>query len=118
MPTTKPAVCDALYISWKLDSEADAAGVVRQVLAEGEDRRLFRLRSWMVARGEARALLVPAVSLEEIADALWKPLPASTRWIEGATECAAVTREIERQPVRMGLAKRPEEWPWSSAFQD
>ena len=113
-------VCDALYVSWKLDPGADATDSLRQALTGGEDRNLYRLRSWMVARGEARALLVPAAPLEEIADALWRPVapPVSTRWIAGQRKCAELTREIERAPVALGLASRPEEWPFSSAFQD
>lgn len=118
MAVSRNLPCDALYVSWKLD--ADGADAMRQTLAEGEVRNLYRLRSWMVARGEARALLVPAAPLEEIADALWKPLapPVSTRWIEGRHKCAAITREIETAPVEFGLASRPEEWPFSSAFRD
>jgi hypothetical protein len=72
----------------------------------------------MVAKGEARALLVPAAPLEDIADALFSPVASqlSTRWIEGQRKCAAVTREIETTPVQLGLATRPEQWPLSSAF--
>jgi hypothetical protein len=117
---TQPQVCDALYVSWKLDPGCEAPGSVQQALTGGEDRNLYRLRSWMVARGEARALLVPAAPLEEIADALWNPVapPVSTRWIAGQRKCAALTREIETAPVELGLASRPEEWPFSSAFQE
>jgi hypothetical protein len=119
-PENELPVCDALYVAWKLHEDADSSGSLRQMLTGGEDRNLYRLRSWMVARGEARALLVPSVPLEEIADALWAPLaqPVSTRWIAGQRKCASVTREIERTPVQLGLASRPEEWPFSSAFKD
>jgi hypothetical protein len=113
-------VFDALYVSWKLDADDRSADSLQRILTEGEDRNLYRLRSWMVARGEARALLVPAASLEEIADALWKPVapPFATRWIAGQRRCAALTREIETAPVQFGLASRPEQWPFSSAFRD
>jgi hypothetical protein len=78
-----PHVCDALYLAWKLDSGLDAA----QIIADGADRNLYRLRSWMVAKNgdkqEARALLVPAAPLEDIAQALFQdsaePLRAS--WV-------------------------------------
>jgi hypothetical protein len=119
-PENKSSVCDALYIAWKLEADADSEGSIQRMLTGGEDRNLYRLRSWMVARGEARALLIPSVPLEEIAEALWAPIapPVSTRWIAGQRKCAAVTREIERTPVQLGLATRPEEWPYSSAFSD
>jgi len=112
--------CDALYLSWKLEANDDAAASMRHAITEGESRNLYRLRSWMVAKGEARALIVPEAPLEEIADALWAPVapPTATRWIAGQRKCAALTREIETAPVEFGLASRPEEWPFSSAFRD
>jgi hypothetical protein len=120
MATSRKRAIDALYVSWKLEAGEVPADSMRQVLTDGQDRSLYRLRSWMVARGEARALLIPAAPLEEIADALWKPVPqpVASRWIAGQRECAAITREIETAPVEFGLAARPEEWPFSSAFRD
>jgi hypothetical protein len=111
---------DALYVAWKLEPSNEAeASSLQGLLASGADRKLYRLRSWMVAKGEVRALLVPDAPLEEIAEALFSPIATqlSTRWVAGQRSCAAVTREIENAPVTLGLAKRPEEWPWSSAFQ-
>jgi hypothetical protein len=118
--------CDALYVSWKLEAGEggeggeDIADSMQRAITGGEDRNLYRLRSWMVAKGEARALIIPEASLEEIADALWAPVasPIATRWIAGQRKCAALTREIETAPVEFGLASRPEEWPFSSAFRD
>jgi hypothetical protein len=119
-PENESSVCNALYIAWKLEEDAVSAGSMGQMLTGGENRNLYRLRSWMVARGEARALLVPSAPLEEIADALWiaGAPPVSSRWIAGQRKCAAMTREIETTPVQLGLARRPEEWPFSSAFRD
>ena len=120
IPEKDSSVCDALYVAWKLEEETHSAGSVQQMLTSGHDRNLYRLRSWMVARGDVRALLVPSAPLEEIADALFAPIApvVSTRWIAGLRKCAAMTREIERIPVQLGLANRPEEWPFSSAFRD
>ena len=117
--TDRPRLCEALYVAWKLEGDAEGATSAHRLLTGGEDRNLYRLRSWMVAKGEARALLVPAAPLEEIADALFSPVASqlSTRWIEGQRKCAAVTREIETAPVQLGLATRPEQWPLSSAFR-
>lgn len=117
--TAPRAPCDALYVAWKLDADSGGTASAHRLLRGGEERNLYRLRSWMVAKGEARALLIPAAPLEEIADALFRPFaePFSTKWIAGQRKCAAVTREIETMPVQMGLASRPEQWPLSSAFQ-
>jgi len=115
-----------LYVSWKLEAVEEGedggktADSMQRAITEGEDRNLYRLRSWMVAKGEVRALIVPEAPLEEIADALWAPVapPIATRWVAGQRKCAALTREIETAPVEFGLASRPEEWPFSSAFRD
>jgi hypothetical protein len=119
-PENDSQVCDALYIAWRLEEDAHPPESVQELLTSGEDRKLYRLRSWMVARGQARALLVPEAPLEEITDALWKPIapPVSTRWVAGQRQCAVITRKIETKPVELGLASRPEEWPFSSAFKD
>ncbi len=112
----KSAGCDALYVAWKLKGEG--AWALQRLLTRGAERRLYRLLSWMVAQGEARALLVPAAPLDEIAGALSAPFASTvaTRWVEGKNNCAAVKREIERAPVELGLTSRPEEWPLSSAW--
>jgi hypothetical protein len=119
-PEKEPSVRDALYVAWKLEEETHTAGSIQQLLTSGQDRKLYRLRSWMVARGDARALLIPSAPLEEIADALFTLIApvVSTRWIAGMRKCAAMTREIERIPVQLGLASRPEQWRFSSAFKD
>ena len=108
----------ALYLAWKLDSaDDDTAGHARNRLTAGEGRSLYRLRSWAIARGEAHALLAPEAPLEEIVEAILSGSgqPTSSRWIEGRRACAIAVREIETVPVRLGVAVRPEQWPYSSA---
>ena len=61
----------------------------------------------------ASALTIPGLQLaDEHAG-----LPV-TEWIESADLCAQLAREIETAPVSMGLVKRPEQWPFSSAAID
>jgi len=109
---------DALYIAWKLDP-ADAASARRaqRLLALGEQRNLYCLRSWVVARGEVRALLSPAASLKQISGLIGgdRVEPLESRWVPGKRACALLAREIETVPVGLGLAPRPEQWPFSSA---
>jgi type II secretory pathway component PulK len=112
---------DALYVAWKIepDDEIGARRVSLQ-LRRGEDRNLYRLRSWVIAGGEARALLDPAAPLERIAEAIWEH-PANAivaQWIASADVITRLAREIETAPVSMGLAKRPEQWPFSSAAHE
>jgi len=109
---------DALYIAWKLNTaDGSAAGDVKDRLAQGEGKKLYRLRSWVIVNGEARALLNPDAPLEEITAAIWDEgaRPLRSRWVAGSRACAAVSREIERAPVTLGLAPRPEQWQLSSA---
>jgi hypothetical protein len=106
-----------LYIAWKFDTADDRSATrVWNLLSRGHDRNLFRLRSRVIVNGELRALIAPAAPLDRIAAALGGL--AATRWIDGERACAALAREIESAPVRLGLAQRPEQWPLSSAAAD
>src|SRR3954470_18678977 len=107
----------ALYVAWKLPQQDVAApGKVHRRLSSGQARNLYRLQSWVIAGGQVQALLSPTASLDRIATALWDPAaePLSGRWVSGPA-CADLTRRIETTPVHLGLAARPEQWPWSSA---
>lgn len=108
----------ALYLAWKLDSaDDDCAGRARTRLTAGEGRFLYRVRSWAIAMGEAHVLLAPEAPLEEIVEAILPDSgqPTASRWIESRRACAIAVREIETVPVRLGVAIRPEQWPFSSA---
>jgi hypothetical protein len=108
----------ALYLAWKLDStDDDCAGHARNRQTAVEGRSLYRLCSWAIAKGEAHALLAPTAPLEEIVEAILpgSGQPTSSRWIESTRACAIAVREIETVPVRLGVAVRPEQWPYSSA---
>jgi hypothetical protein len=108
----------ALYLAWKLDSTDDeSASRARNRLTAGEGRSLYRLCSWAIAQGEAHVLLAPTAPLEEIVEAILpgSGQPTSSRWIESTRDCAIAVREIETVPVRLGVARRPEQWPFSSA---
>jgi hypothetical protein len=118
MSASDLAACtDALYLSWRLRTpDTTSVDLIRRRLNQGEIRHLYRLRSWVIVGGEVRALLSPAVTLDRIARAIWgdHSQPVSTRWVR-QQDCARVSRDIERVPVHLGLASRPEQWPFSSA---
>jgi hypothetical protein len=64
--------------------------------------------------------MAPAAPIERIAEAIWG-CPANaivTRWIANVDLITRLAREIEMAPVSLGLAKRPEQWPFSSAASD
>ena len=106
-----------LYLAWTLQSTQREA---HELLASGERRKLYTLTSWVVTEDAIEALLRPAASLEEITAAIWSTPPKlnRARWISTRSACMEITREIETAPVRLGLARRPEEWPFSSAAAD
>jgi hypothetical protein len=110
-----PNKSGALYLVWQT-SRATAVGAIQRRLKQGERQRLYRLRSWVIVNNEAHALVTPSACLDEIVDELWQGeiQPLRTRWVPRAA-CADVAREIERVPVRLGLSRRPEQWPHSSA---
>lgn len=110
-----------LYLAWKLDSaDDDCAGRAHSRLTAGETRSLYRLRSWAIANGVAHVLLAPSAPLEAIVEAILPESgqPISSRWIESKQDCAILVREIETVPVRLGVATRPEQWPFSSASEE
>jgi hypothetical protein len=118
MPRTKDSAGDALYFAWKIGRAGDdAAGEVREALEKGESRKLFRLRSWVVVGCEAQALVTPGASLDQITEAIWvgDSVPTASRWVRRGADCAELTRQMETAPVQEGLARRPEQWPYSSA---
>ena len=78
---------------------------------------MYRLQSWVIIDGVVRALLCPDAPLESITGAIWNEgtRPLESRWVAGRKACAETALEIEMAPVQMGLAARPEQWPYSSA---
>ena len=116
-------------------NEPRIAAVVADALKQGEkERKLYELGAWVVMPNHVHAVIKP-----------FRPLPDVVRWIKGSTARAAnlilgrtgaafwqresydhlvrsseemdrISRYIERNPVRAGLARDPEDWPWSSAF--
>ncbi len=112
---------NALYIVWRFRGTPEhSTARARKLLNQGEKLHLYRLHSWVAVNGEIRALVAPAASVEEIAAAARKERceTVSTRWIATERACANLVREIETAPVHLGLASRPEQWPFSSAAND
>jgi len=107
--------------------------VVVTLLAGEQERQFYRLRAWVVMPNHVHVLWEPFVDM-----------PAITRWVKGSTARQAnlllgrtgrvfwqdesydhwvrnryqlekTVRYIEWNPVHAGLARTPEDWPWSSA---
>jgi hypothetical protein len=106
---------------WRYQGAGEASATrLRKLLDRGEEMQLYRLRSWVAINGEVRALMAPAVPVDEITQVVRRESceTVSTRWVRDERACTNLVREIETAPVHLGLAARPEEWPFSSAASE
>jgi len=99
------------------------------------DRVRYRLSAWLVMPNYVHMLLTPcenqdvsailhslksytaneANKLSGRTGQFWQP-ESFDRWIRDADHFARVIAYIENNPVKAGLCKRPEDWPFSSAW--
>lgn len=97
----------------------------------------YELPTWVVMPNHVHAVVKPAPTFELsailhswksfTAHAANKLLPKSEgsfwqteaydHWIRDDAERAALQHYIRHNPVTAGLCTRPEDWPWSSAYQ-
>ncbi len=111
----------------------EVAQAVLTALETAQRRKLFTLRAFTVMANHIHVLLSPQSPLAEITQqikgvtareanrilhrtgaAFWQD-ESFDHWIRGPEEASRIRSYIERNPVAAGLAKRPENWPWSSA---
>ncbi len=109
-----------------------AAQVQENLLYFDGDR--YRLHAWVVMPNHVHVLITPSprASMARIvhgwktytarranqalgrAGRFWQP-DYFDRYVRDARHFLAVVRYIEANPVRAGLCRRTEDWPWSSA---
>jgi putative transposase len=113
---------------------ADYAAFVR-VIDEALERHPIRLLGYCLMPTHWHFVLWPAADGELSAFLRWLTLTHSVRWhkshrsigsghlyqnrfksfaIEADSHLFSVLRYVERNPLRAGLVKRAEDWPWSS----
>jgi hypothetical protein len=112
---------DALYIAWEFENtRGNSPQKMCDLLTRGEERHLYKLRSWVVLDGVVKALVTPVAAAKEIAEAISgnRAVMIVSRRIQTERACAVVARRIETAPVSLGLAARPEQWPLSSAASE
>jgi type I restriction enzyme R subunit/putative DNA methylase len=102
-------------------------------LGAARELHLFELHAFAVMPNHVHVLLSSCVPLARLTKGI-KRLAASKanellgrtgqrfwqeesfdHWIRNAAEFERVKHYIEWNPVKAGLCKRPEDWPWSSA---
>ena len=114
-------------------ADPQIAGLVEKTLRRGEQLNQYELQAWVVMPNHVHVLLAPRSPLESItrgikgvtgreANAILgrigKPFwqdESFDRWVRNPAEFERVRSYIQNNPVRAGLARRPEDWRWSSA---
>lgn len=115
-------------------AEPGVATVVVEVLQEGVAAGRYELGAWVLMPNHVHLLLQTADILpRQIAwikgrtagdanramkrsGSFWAK-DYFDRWIRNRSEWEKVIRYVERNPVKAGLCKSPEDWEWSSAQQ-
>ena len=94
---------------------------------------LFDLHAWVVMPNHVHLLISPVAPLPRITGSLkrrsarvanqilertrlpfWQP-ESFDHWVRNRDEQEALVTYIESNPVKAGLVRSPQEWPWSSA---
>jgi REP element-mobilizing transposase RayT len=116
-------------------SDQRVARCVADTLQYGEKQLgLYELQAWVLMINHVRILIDPKAELQRImrsiksfsarqANAIlgrtgqpfWQE-ESYDRWARRPKEMGKIVQYIEQNPVTAGLAERPEDWRWSSAF--
>jgi putative transposase len=110
-----------------------ACCVVQALWRGARELNLFELHAFAVMPNHVHLLLSPCAPLTRITRGVkmstaskanellrrtgqrfWQE-ESFDHWIRNAAEFERIKHYIERNPVKAGLCKRPEDWPWSSA---
>ncbi len=110
------------------------ADCIVAVMRRGENPLAqYELHAYVVMANHVHILLTPKIWISRITNGLkgvaareankvlgrigkhfWQD-ESFDHWVRNAGEFERIKAYIERNPVTAGLAKNPEEWPWSSA---
>ena len=112
----------------------DIAGAVRDILLRGERDGEYQLGSWVLMPNHVHIIVLPRLELSPViaavkartarqanhllvrtGQAFWAK-DYYDHWIRNRIEEQRIARYIEENPVKAGLCKSAELWPWSSAY--
>ena len=114
-------------------SASRVAGCVVQTILQGATLQQYHLRAYVIMPNHIHLLIDPQLPLQRIMKSIkgvsarnanrilnhtGKPFwqdESYDHWVRSEEELGTIRRYIELNPVRAGLAKHPEDWPWSSA---
>jgi len=114
-------------------SKPEVATAVRDVVYSAAAFGLFDLHASVVMPNHVHLLISPGAPLPRITGSLkrrsarvanqilertrlpfWQP-ESFDHWVRNRDEQEALVTYIESNPVKAGLVRSPQEWPWSSA---
>lgn len=116
-------------------SKGKVATLVVEALKDADSLRMCKIHAYVVMPNHVHVLLEPGVELAKItklvkgrtARAANKILRRTGKffwqdesfdhWIRNSAEFERVRTYIERNAVKAGFARRPEDWKWSSAYR-
>lgn len=115
-------------------SQPRVAEIIVNALHYGQEKlSLYELIAWVVMANHVHVVMYPRVTLARITKSIkgytgseankmlgltgkfWQH-ESFDRWIRDRHELGRIVRYVEYNPVRAGLVKREQDWPWSSAF--
>lgn len=114
-------------------SNERVAALVVESLQNADSLRLCKIHAYVVMPNHVHVLLEPGVELARVTKLIkggtaraankilrrtgkffWQD-ESFDHWIRTSAEFERVWAYIERNPVKAGLGRRPEDWKWSSA---
>ena len=113
----------------------EISGYVGDALIRGAELGHYDLHAWVIMPNHVHVLLDPRVPLWRITRGLkgvsgrdanatlgrvGKPFwqdESFDHWIRDSSEFERIRSYIERNPVKASLAKRPQDWAWSSEYE-
>ncbi|HET8922629.1 MAG TPA: transposase [Candidatus Acidoferrum sp.] len=116
-------------------SNEKVAALVAEAMQNADSLRLCKIHAYIVMPNHVHMLLEPGAELARITKLIkggtaraankilrrtgksfWQD-ESFDHWIRTSAEFERVRAYIERNPVKAGLAQRPEDWKWSSAYR-
>ena len=107
--------------------------VVESLRRGGSELQHYELHAYVVMANHVHALLTPKIPLAAMMRSMKRKTAATANqmlgrsgqrfwqdesfdhWCRNEAEFARIKQYIEWNPVKAGLVKRPDDWPWSSA---
>jgi putative transposase len=127
---------DSASIGPRWLSDPEIADAVERTIFRGAELGHYVLYAYVIMSNHVHALLQTGLPLARVTGAIkgvsakdanarlgrvGKPFwqdESFDHWVRNSAEFQRINLYIERNPVRAGLAARPEDWRWSSAFPE